>query len=896
MIIRGKSVGRPSNSVSVTSKVFTDLINNIENSDLESMDSIDLLTIINQGILPSNAAINSILVTEPFTEERKNALEKIKAAIENGEDVTTSTRNEDEIPEDNEEETTDTTFLTDVPSTEPTSTTKDNSKKKKKEEDKKLAKLRLIKGLKSIDNSLINAIADSEAIEVLMANKMRKLWEGVINGIVTIDDICAELSNSGKFSKEVFDRFIKEYNIVVDYTAPKGFNAHKVRKNGVIDYIKPNLMQKLMVYRTKKNHYYGNWSGMGSGKTLSAIITSRELQSHLTVIVGINSTMKQWGEDILNAYPESTDTRVYVVDDKHYDDIDFDMSKYNYVLLPYSRFSQSNEDIRLKALADKKVDFIVIDEVHKAKKRGEDSKETSRRERLVKFINWSKETNTDMYQMVMSGTPIINELSEAKSLLTLLTGNKFDDVKTNRSLSNALKLHQYLLIHGLRFVPKYDQELNILTSDNTPNLKINGDKYLTVLSGLKSIDTEKLFVADKLDAVEPYLKKGVLIYTHYTSDFIQPIREFVESKGFTTAIYSDNRDSRDNELLRFRCGDADIMIASDPVNTGVDRLQEVCDTMILITLPWTNADFEQLKGRIYRQGMDKDTVVTLIIPQVIVKDVEGKDWSWDKQRFDVIKSKKSLADCVIDGVIPTTKFYTRETLYRKSVEGLKIWKDRINENDFLIREDSGITVNLEVETETEYRIRTKSDYENFKNRGKRTEHSKFHKEMEENPNLFFEYHKARRNKMSEWEEIPYEYIAKKIKNKNRVVADFGCGENLMKTFIPNNKVYSFDHVAIDSSVIACDMAHTPLENESIDIAVFSLALWGNNYEDYFKEAYRLMTYDGLMYIAEPSSSYTDDDRKNLINMLKNNGFTVVMNGSQMWEDRGKFFYITVMKK
>ena len=118
----------------------------------------------------------------------------------------------------------------------------------------------------------------------------------------------------------------------------------------------------------------------------------------------------------------------------------------------------------------------------------------------------------------------------------------------------------------------------------------------------------------------------------------------------------------------------------------------------------------------------------------------------------------------------------------------------------------------------------------------------------------------------------------------------------MKTFIPNNKVYSFDHVAIDSSVIACDMAHTPLENESIDIAVFSLALWGNNYEDYFKEAYRLMTYDGLMYIAEPSSSYTDDERKSLINMLKNNGFTVVMNGSQMWEDRGKFFYITVMKK
>jgi ubiquinone/menaquinone biosynthesis C-methylase UbiE len=150
--------------------------------------------------------------------------------------------------------------------------------------------------------------------------------------------------------------------------------------------------------------------------------------------------------------------------------------------------------------------------------------------------------------------------------------------------------------------------------------------------------------------------------------------------------------------------------------------------------------------------------------------------------------------------------------------------------------------------------------------------------------------------MSTWNEIPYEYIAKKIKNKNRVVADFGCGENLLKTCIPDNKVISFDHVAIDETVIACDMAHTPLENESIDIAVFSLALWGSNYEDYFTEAYRLLTYDGLMYIAEPSSSYSEEERYELIEKLRQNCFTIVMQGKDMWEDRGKFFYVTLIKK
>ena len=197
-----------------------------------------------------------------------------------------------------------------------------------------------------------------------------------------------------------------------------------------------------------------------------------------------------------------------------------------------------------------------------------------------------------------------------------------------------------------------------------------------------------------------------------------------------------------------------------------------------------------------------------------------------------------------------------------------------------------------LEINTQEWQRRKSIISEFNRRGKVTNSGRLHKELIEKPEDWFEYHRARHENMKEWNEIPYEYIAGKIKNKNRVVADFGCGENLMKTFIPNNKVYSFDHVAIDDTVIACDMAHTPLDDETIDIAVFSLALWGSNFEDYFKEAYRLLNYDGLMYIAEPSKSYDQEQRTELMAMLKRNGFTPVGD----IEDRGKFFYITVMKK
>lgn len=858
MIVRGKNIGR-CNSIGVKSKVFADLLNNIEDSDLMSMDSIDLLTIINQGILPSNDAIKSILVTEPFSDERKVNLIKIKTDIENGVDVSVSTTNSDEIPEDNEEGTDD------GKNTEVNITNINNTPKEKKEKDKKLAKLCLMKNLKSIDSSLVNAIDDTEAIEVLISNKLRKLWDGVINNIITIDDIMSEVETNGKFYKIMADRFYSEYMSVINYVAPEGFDAHKTHKNGVVEYLKPNMMQKLCVNRLKKNRYYGNWSGMGSGKTLSSIIASREIKSHLTVVISLNSNINQWGKDILNAYPESTGTRVYVVKDKNYDDIEFDMSKFNYIVIPYSRFSQNNEENRLKTIANKKVDFIIIDEVHKVKKRGEESDESKRRERLMKFIGWSKEVNPDMYEMVMSGTPIINELSEAKSLLTLLTGNKFDDIKTNRTLSNALKLHQMLLIHGVRFVPKYNQKLNILTSENTPLLKINGDKYLNLLKGNSPHDTEKMFIDDKLNTIKPYLGNGVLIYTHYTTDVIPKIRSFVESNGFTTALYSDNENDRDNELLRFKKGEADIMIASDTINTGVDGLQETCSTMIIITLPWTNADFEQLKGRIYRQGMSDDTKVTIIIPQVIVKDDEGVEWSFDKQRFDLIKSKKTLADCVIDGVIPSTTFPSLKTLYKKSVESLKIWKDRVNDNDFLVREDSGITINLDVNTEEEHKIRNISLVSNIHRRANSSHSDTMHKTFSREEEI--EYHKARRESMSTWPEDPVEKVAEII-NKyparyNKII-DMGCGENKLKT-LTTRFVQGVNHTNVgDETVIEANMAHLEgiVNDGEYNVAVFCLSLWGCGYDDfneYFKEAYRILDEEGRMIIVEPFDCFGENE-------------------------------------
>ena len=76
---------------------------------------------------------------------------------------------------------------------------------------------------------------------------------------------------------------------------------------------------------------------------------------------------------------------------------------------------------------------------------------------------------------------------------------------------------------------------------------------------------------------------------------------------------------------------------------------------------------------------------------------------------------------------------------------------------------------------------------------------------------------------------PYSSILKR-KLEDLVIADFGCGEARLAHALSSScrKVYSFDLVALNDKVTVCDFTKTPLENESIDIAVFCLSLMGTN--------------------------------------------------------------------
>jgi ribosomal RNA-processing protein 8 len=78
-----------------------------------------------------------------------------------------------------------------------------------------------------------------------------------------------------------------------------------------------------------------------------------------------------------------------------------------------------------------------------------------------------------------------------------------------------------------------------------------------------------------------------------------------------------------------------------------------------------------------------------------------------------------------------------------------------------------------------------------------------------------------------------------FRSSNLIIADFGCGEAKLAKSV-NNKVHSFDFVALNDLVTACDMKNVPLNPKSCDVVVFCLSLMGTNISEFVNEAHRVL--------------------------------------------------------
>lgn len=170
--------------------------------------------------------------------------------------------------------------------------------------------------------------------------------------------------------------------------------------------------------------------------------------------------------------------------------------------------------------------------------------------------------------------------------------------------------------------------------------------------------------------------------------------------------------------------------------------------------------------------------------------------------------------------------------------------------------------------------------------------------FQETPSLFYEYHEmaAKNEESFPGNEIPRNRIIneiKKIKSKRQmIIADLGCGLAKIAEYFKNDKrfiFHNFDHIAINETVTKADISNVPLNNDSVEICILSLAMWGSNCQKYLKEAHRILETHGTLYIIEPTKRWsekidgslnsipTGKEASKLIELLEKNNFKIIMN-------------------
>ncbi|KAK8159709.1 methyltransferase-domain-containing protein [Phyllosticta citrichinensis] len=174
--------------------------------------------------------------------------------------------------------------------------------------------------------------------------------------------------------------------------------------------------------------------------------------------------------------------------------------------------------------------------------------------------------------------------------------------------------------------------------------------------------------------------------------------------------------------------------------------------------------------------------------------------------------------------------------------------------------------------------------------------------IEDDPQIFNEYHAGFRQQVAVWPENPVDTFVqlvqrrgavrgdarKKASNKNAegegdegdstaskalkplprdfrthvcTMADLGCGDaTLSASLQPSLRklklaIHSFDLAAPSPLITKADISALPLRDGAVDVAIFCLALMGTNWPDFIDEAYRVLRWKGELWVAEIKSRF-----------------------------------------
>jgi hypothetical protein len=229
------------------------------------------------------------------------------------------------------------------------------------------------------------------------------------------------------------------------------------------------------------------------------------------------------------------------------------------------------------------------------------------------------------------------------------------------------------------------------------------------------------------------------------------------------------------------------------------------------------------------------------------------------------------------------------TNYKKNKDGMKghtrrkQWEKFIEEYKQYFTEKKSMKLQPKTESKEKKQMeRNKSELSELHKEYKTKRSDNLHEEFQEDPTKWHHYHEiAEANEETfPTESIPRNQIIQeleKIKTKRpKHIIDMGCGKAFISKHFKGDTRFKFtniDHIAIDETVQTGDISKLPFEDDSVEICILSLAMWGSNCKEYISEAHRVLETNGTLYIIEPTKRWTNEIPADRLKELLNN-FTI----------------------
>lgn len=425
---------------------------------------------------------------------------------------------------------------------------------------------------------------------------------------------------------------------------------------------------------------------MGVGKSLSAIGCMALLNPRKTIIVVPAPIKFQWERNIKTLLKKRY--TVYVCEGQTFDMSDCLYVKHSDVII----INYNILDYWLDLLCRYTYDLLILDEAHRIKHPkaavsnavihyGDGGHDICLRSKCKSCICLSgtplTDRNSDIWNVVRVVNPTL--FGTHFAFQQRYCGHEFAPGSRTSQSVNMLELHRKLVESGTmirRTKKDVYTEVPKVAIDVVP-LGVRSDALDAFADETRNNSRlmqsnhgrERGIAAFRMQqSLEKYLQEAIRLKLPLVIDWIKDFLQDTDEKLIVGVVHRDkcgailydkfkdiavhidgsaDAKKKDKLLNEFMSDDSKRLLVGNiqSVGTGIDGLQKVCCSMVIIELPWSIADVSQMIARLDRNGQTRPVSVTFLV----VKD------SIDEMLIKMLDRKKKITGEVLDGVTPDTK-------------------------------------------------------------------------------------------------------------------------------------------------------------------------------------------------------------------------------------------------